>query len=101
MPIQGLGGVYGQQGVIPGTRQLGGDREVESEGSRAPGEATNHPSTPVGSQGDLPVQAPPGTAEERSFFARAQTMGPLTYDRVSGNGAEAAMQRGSRLDVRV
>jgi hypothetical protein len=110
MSIQGLGGIYGQQGIIPGTRQLGGGEEVESGASRATQEGPKEATGILGAAQELPVKAPPGTdpnlwsvltAEERSFFARMQTMGPLTYDRSTGNSAEAAMQRGSRIDVRV
>lgn len=110
MSIQSLGGVYGQQGVLPGARQLDGNRELESEGSRAAHEAAKETPNLLAASHELPVKAPPGTdpnlwsvltAEERSFFARARTMGPLTYNRASGLGAETAMQRGARIDVRV
>lgn len=59
----------------------------------------------------LPVEAPAGTdpelwsvlsAEERTFFARAGAMGPLTYgQRLSAPQSGAPMVRGGRLDVRV
>jgi hypothetical protein len=64
----------------------------------------------------LPAEAPPGTdpelwgvltSEERAFFAKAASMGPLTYGRAAAgiNGAAALQQgspamRGGRLDVR-
>jgi hypothetical protein len=110
MSIQGLGGIYGQPGIIPGTRQLDGGREVESEGSRSTEENTHEAASLLGASHELTAKAPPGTdpnlwsvltAEERSFFARAQTMGPLTYDRGAGNSPESTMQRGARIDVRV
>ena len=62
----------------------------------------------------LPVEAPPGTdpelwgvltGEERAYFAKAATMGPLTYGRIAA-GVSAMQQgtppaaRGVRLDVR-
>lgn len=62
----------------------------------------------------LPAEAPPGTdpalwsvltTEERTFFAKASAMGPLTYGRAAAgiNGAQqqaAPAVRGGRLDVR-
>jgi hypothetical protein len=61
----------------------------------------------------VPVEAPPGTdpelwsvltSEERAFFARASTQGPLTYSRMMApqqSPAPAALPRGGRMDVRV
>jgi hypothetical protein len=61
----------------------------------------------------LSVQAPPGTdpalwnvltTEERSFFAKATTTGPLTYSRIAARGNPDAQAlpvlRGVRIDVR-
>lgn len=64
-----------------------------------------------GAASALPVEAPAGTdpalwsilsSEERSFFAKAQTMGPLTYGRVMSSLQQPAMPatRGGRLDIR-
>lgn len=75
-----------------------------------------------GTQATLPAEAPSGTdpelwgvltSEERSFFAKSATSGPLTYGRVAagvqalqGNTAAAATNafgaaaRGARLDVK-
>lgn len=61
--------------------------------------------TPAGSA--LPVEPPPGTdpelwavltSEERAYFARVQSFGPLTYSR--GERAPA-LPRGGRIDVQV
>lgn len=41
------------------------------------------------------------TAEERVFFARARSIGPLTYAPGGRGAAEAAPPRGGRVDVRV
>ena len=110
MSIQSLGGIYGQQGVLPGARQLDGSRELEAEAGRSPQKAAEEGPNLLGAVNELPAKAPPGTdpnlwsvltSEERSFFARAQTMGPLTYNKASGLGVEAAIQRGSRIDVKV
>lgn len=61
----------------------------------------------------VPVEAPAGTdpelwsvltSEERAFFARASTQGPLTYSRLMApqhSPAPAALPRGGRMDVRV
>lgn len=40
------------------------------------------------------------TAEERSYFARARELGPLTYGRQSAATSQTSI-RGARLDVRV
>ncbi len=110
MSIQGLNGVYGHPGVLPGTRQPDAGREAESESARPADRAANEAPNLLANSRELPVKAPPGTdpslwsvltAEERSFFARARTMGPLTYNRGDGVAPEAAMQRGARIDVRV
>ena len=74
-----------------------------------------------GTQATLPAEAPAGTdpalwgvltSEERSFFAKSATSGPLTYGRVAagvqalqGNTTAAAnafgaAARGARLDVK-
>jgi hypothetical protein len=63
--------------------------------------------------GAIPAEAPPGTdpalwsvltGEERAFFARTVSGGPLTYTRMMGQlqqPAAAALPRGGRMDVRV
>lgn len=60
-------------------------------------------------QSSLPVAAPPGTdpelwsvltGEERAFFARVGTMGPLTYGRMTAPPAASPSMRGGRLDVK-
>lgn len=61
-------------------------------------------------QPSLPVTAPPGTdpelwsvltGEERAFFARVGSMGPLTYGRISTTQSAPPLARGGRLDVKV
>ncbi len=60
-------------------------------------------------QSSLPASAPPGTdpelwsvltGEERAFFARVGTMGPLTYGRMTAAPAASPSMRGGRLDVK-
>lgn len=43
------------------------------------------------------------TSEERTFFAKVGSMGPLTYGRTSSNAAPSAPPsiRGGRLDIKV
>jgi hypothetical protein len=76
--------------------------------------ATHALRAPAGAPGALaalPAEAPAGTdpalwsilsVEERSFFAKAQAMGPLTYGRKMTERMEPAMPavRGGRLDIR-
>lgn len=83
-------------------------RPVASPAAQAPVRAT------VGSiaqptQSSLPASAPPGTdpelwsvltGEERAFFARVGTMGPLTYGRMTSPAAASPSMRGGRLDVK-
>lgn len=92
-------------------------------GTTAGNAASARPSAPVGDvsparptgrlSGVLPADAPPGTdpalwsvltTEERAFFAKMSTQGPLTYTKLMANqvsAVPAAMPRGSRMDVRV
>jgi hypothetical protein len=70
------------------------------------------PQAPMaGAPSALSVEAPAGTdpelwsvltADERSFFAKASALGPLTYGRISAAAAQPAppAARGGRLDVR-
>ena len=69
------------------------------------------PQAPIaGATSGLTVEAPAGTdpelwsvltSDERSYFAKASALGPLTYGRISAaaQGAPPAA-RGGRLDVR-
>ncbi|HET7275501.1 MAG TPA: hypothetical protein VFI91_10100 [Longimicrobiaceae bacterium] len=87
--------------------------ETEKGNAAAP---TQVPQTPVPEllaprSPALSVEAPAGTdpelwsvlsAEERTFFAKAGAMGPLTYGHMlRSGGAQTPMMRGGRLDVRV
>lgn len=60
--------------------------------------------------GTIPAEPPPGTdpalwtiltGEERRFFARASTMGPLTYGPRSSSPPAAGMVPGGRIDLKV
>jgi hypothetical protein len=89
---------------------LDGGREVDSEGTAAAEKAPREAPNLLSATNELPTKAPPGTdpnlwsvltAEERAFFSKAQTMGPLTYNKANGLGMQAAMERGTRVDVKV
>jgi hypothetical protein len=73
------------------------------------------PQTPIAGQGAaqsaVPTEAPPGTdpafwgvltAEERNFFAKTASLGPLTYSRFKDatTAQTPPAARGVRLDVR-
>ncbi len=60
--------------------------------------------------GSVPADPPPGTdpalwtiltGEERRFFARASSMGPLTYGPRSSSPPAAGMVPGGRIDLKV
>ena len=80
-------------------------------GAHAPAGAGKPPvSLPPGQAAEVPATAPPGTdpalwkvltAEERAFFARSESLGPLTYAPGSAAEARETVARGGRIDVRV
>jgi hypothetical protein len=103
----------------PGGVQPGQIRPGAARPAAAPAQpATVKPQQSLtGPANALPAEAPPGTdpelwsvmtGEERAYFAKAATMGPLTYGRIAAgmsalNGGmqqAAPAARGVRLDVR-
>jgi len=74
--------------------------------------ATQAPANTKSQQG-VPVEPPPGTdpalwsvlsGEERTFFAKAGAMGPLTYGRALQDmkaSPQLPASRGGRLDVKI
>ncbi len=101
-------------GVRPGAAGTAGVRP-----GMAPAPQALRPQQPLAAPPQtLPAEPPAGTdpelwsmltGEERAYFAKAATMGPLTYSRISagvnalqGNPlpAPAGAMRGGRLDVR-
>jgi hypothetical protein len=115
MSIQSLGGVYGSPTVLPRTPDPGA---AEESFGQKPAEGTGQPaqpdraSTPTQNTefSSLPIDAPPGTdpdlwsvltADERRYFAKAKALGPVVYGAGKLGLAEAGLQRGGRLDVKV
>lgn len=81
--------------------RVGGSHAAEAP-SRASG-AVGRPTGP------LPAEAPPGTdpalwsvltTEERAYYARVRSLGPLTYRPDSAATRTEAPVRGGRLDVK-
>ena len=72
---------------------------VAASGLLAPRPGVAAPEAPAGTDPELWKVL---TAEERSFFARMGSSGPLTYGRqaVAASAPQAPMVRGGRLDVR-
>jgi translation initiation factor IF-2 len=101
-------------GVHPGQVRPGAARPAATPAQPA----AVRPQQPLtGPTNARPAEAPPGTdpelwsvltGEERAYFAKAATMGPLTYGRIAAgvsalNGGmqqAAPAARGVRLDVR-
>lgn len=97
--------------------QNGGNAGVASQQGLAQARTANalKPQTPIAGQGAaqsvVPAEAPPGTdpsfwsvltTEERNFFAKTASLGPLTYSRFKEATAAQTppAARGVRLDVR-
>lgn len=108
MSINGINGAVGHPAIRPGHV---GDSET-GKGARAIRTPTSTPpaTASAGAQGALSAEAPAGTdpalwsvltAEERSFFAKADSIGLLTYSPRRSANAGAATIRGGRIDVKV
>lgn len=106
MSIDGISGAVTSPLYAPG---LGPGGTEEARGPRPQEAAEQRHAAPTRQVGNgIPAQAPEGTdpalwsvltAEERTFFARAGAMGPVTY----GPGRAMALSGaplGGRLDVR-
>ena len=106
-------------GVQPSKPQQTGstlpDARIDQRQAPIPVQAPRAPQAPNAAQAPaaaVPTQAPPGTdpelwsvlsADERAFFAKLGTMGPLTYGRVLSQAHQPSVPaaRGGRLDVKV
>lgn len=109
MSIQGIDGGFGSAGIMPGlprpeNTEGAATRRAERAQERAAAESV------TSSAGAVPTEAPHGTdpalwsvltGEERSFFARARSMGPLTYGPGSSNDSIPGVRLGGRIDVKV
>jgi len=109
MSIDGITGAVTSPLFAPGLRPRGAEEARETPSQIVPSAGELQAAPARRSIDAVPVQAPAGTdpalwsvltAEERTFFARARTMGPVTY----GPGRSQALSGaplGGRLDVRV
>ena len=71
---------------------------IAASGLLAPRQGVVAPEAPAGTDPELWKVL---TSEERSFFSRMSTGGPLTYGRQTATAApQAPIARGGRLDVR-
>lgn len=112
MSITGIPGSYAPAPTLRpdvqrprGADEAAGRFEVERPAAR-PAEAT----ATARAEKSLPADAPPGTdpalwsvltAQERAFFARARSMGPVTYGPGRASKSMSAAMLGGRLDVKV
>ena len=98
------------------TQQAGNSGIAQQQGlQQARTQHALKPQTPIAGQGAaqsaVPAEAPPGTdpsfwsvltTEERNFFAKTASLGPLTYSRFkeATTAQTPPAARGVRLDVR-
>jgi hypothetical protein len=112
MSIQGISG-YANPALIPGFNRsngaeaAAGQREIRESNALAQAQARGATATVRDS---VPLDPPTGTdpalwsvltSEERSFFARARSMGPLTYGPGSSGADLPGVSLGGRIDVRI
>lgn len=112
MSIQGITGGYLNPALQPDLRRPQGTDEAATRPRIQPPAATPTETRTVGRVQDaVPTEAPAGTdpalwsvltSQERAFFARARTMGPVTYGPGRATGAQLpGGMIGGRLDVKV
>lgn len=112
MTIQGITS-YAMPPVVPGNVRTPGAQSPDTSASQGLGAAKGSHAASAGalsrSGETVPAEAPAGTdpmlwsvltTEERSFFARARSMGQLTYGPGTRNHA-TSLPTGGRIDVRV
>ena len=109
MTIQGINS-YTMPNLVPGQTRAPGADPAQGHGIAPTQEPQARPAQPVRNAAEaVPAEAPAGTdpmlwsvltSEERSFFARARSMGQVTYGPGS-RSQSASVPRGGRLDVRV
>lgn len=108
MSINGINGVALPPSIRPGPA---GDAEREKSSQAIQTPTSNSPAAAnSGAASVLPAEAPAGTdpalwsvltAEERSFFAKASSIGLLTYSPRRSANAGTATIRGGRIDLKV
>lgn len=110
MNVNGVGGVGGWTGITPGGLPRRPGTEEGQQARPVQEQAAPAAAPAVERQNSLPVDAPRGTdpqlwnvltSEERTFFARARAMGPLTYGPGAQRGGPAGPARGGRVDIRI
>jgi hypothetical protein len=107
--IGGVAGGLGLPGLTPRAAREGEEQRPTTVDGSKPGPTAAAAAPAPSADGVLPSEAPVGTdpafwsvltTEERIFFARLQSLGPLTYGPRSA-APKAALARGGRLDVKV
>ena len=111
MSINGIGSVYADLGIVPGTGRAPGNDEAKAGRIQRPDQHAQAAPAPQRASEAVPAEAPAGTdpqlwqvlsPEERAFFARARALGPLTYAPGSPTDRQAAAPvRGGRVDLKV
>ena len=110
MSINGIGSVYANLGITPGSDRPSSADETQTGRVARPETASQPAQSPQTAAEAVPAEAPPGTdpqlwevlsAEERAFFARARALGPLTYAPGAPGDRQAAPVRGGRVDLKV
>jgi hypothetical protein len=108
MAIGGIGGSIGPA-LQPGHGAVQRPEEAQRRPQAFPTPKSPEPAQPnalADDGSDVPAEAPPGTdpvmwsvltAEERLYFTRLHTLGPLTYGRRPAP-AQAGVARGARID---
>ena len=112
--LNGLLGSIQRPSTDPGHGRVEQGATRPAGTSAAPAAASRQGLTSIAqpAQGTLPATAPAGTdpelwsvltGEERAFYAKVGSMGPLTYGRMMNGGTAAAppAMRGVRLDIKV
>ena len=111
MSIQGISGTYVNPALLPDLRRpAGADEAGRGAQVRTPTPAPAETRAPSRTEQSLPADAPAGTdpalwsvltSQERAFFSRARSMGPVTYGPGRGSNQLPAALLGGRLDVKV
>lgn len=111
MSIDAISSTYANPALMPGMRP---SPPPDETGQRLPVRQAPEPAAQAtatrASAETVPTEAPLGTdpalwsvltSQERAFFARARTMGPVTYGPGAGRSQPTGALVGGRIDVRV